>query len=257
MLPGCSRDAPGCSRDAWGCLGMLPGCSRDVPGWSGMPRDAPGCSRDAPGMLPGCPGMLPGCSRDAPGMPGTPGIGNGMPPGCSRDDLGLPIPRHPVLGFRCGRRLKFALSRPPHSTNTPLTGILRKLWSLPRVTPDVWIPLRTSFKIIAQPVPPQPLKPSLLTPEACIPLRTSFKMIPQPVRPTSSHVFPSRPVGRHPGPSGLTPTHARRATPVSLKNGAAEINVHFVGAKRQILLPDRKRYDPTVTHHVGNPQFLQ
>jgi len=33
--------------------------------------------------------------------------------------------------------------------------------------------------------------------------------------------------------------------------------LHFVGAKHQILLPGRKRYEPTMKHHVGNPQFLQ
>ena len=124
---------PGAS---WG----VAGASRDAPGRPGTPRDAPGRPRDAPGR-----------PRDAPGRSGT-HHGSYMQDAKRRPRNGSrpPIPHHPVLGFRCGRASKFALNRSPGPTKYTPNRSPHMLWSLPCVTLEFCIPLRTSFKIIPQ-----------------------------------------------------------------------------------------------------------
>ena len=160
-----------------GCLGML-GMSRDTPGRPGTPRDGPGTPRDAPGCSWEAPGTPPGPRASRGGAPGRLGRPRDAPrsvpgratprdaPGRTtdltcraprdakrrpRDGSRPPIPHHPVLGFRCGRASKFALIRCPGPTKYTPNRSPHMLWSLPCVTLEFCIPLRTSFKIIPQP----------------------------------------------------------------------------------------------------------
>jgi len=139
-----------CQNSAWKTL-WGPGASRGVPGRPGASRGAPGRPgrhRDAPGRHRG----VPATPRDAPGRTTdltcrTPRDAKRRPQDGSRP----PIPHHPVLGFRCGRASKFALNRCPGLTKYTPDRFPHMLWSLPCVTLEFCIPLRTSFKIIPQP----------------------------------------------------------------------------------------------------------